>query len=653
MSIVESELEDAPHLRGLNEEQLSAATTTEGPVLLLAGAGTGKTKTLVSRIVHLVRSGIEPDRIMAVTFTKKATAEMKDRLTHELGAIANEITVGTYSSLGLQLLRERPELAGLKPRFNVVSEREALPYLRAAIGDDEESRAWATPDVCRDILKLFQRFKEALQDPFDSNPVWAGPEPSELEEKARSLFGAYQAALQAANAADFGDMLLWPTLSMRRDDALRRHWARAHDYILADEHQDANPVNRDWLYMLARDHRNIFVVGDDSQSIYQWRGAEARIILDFQRDWPGAKVFALEKNYRSTVAIAAAANALITNNRDRVEKKLVAANDIQGEPVRFREFGSLPDEARWVIADAVRRLSSPDPATAFILYRASWLSRAFEEASIRAGLKYCLVGDVGFYERESVRDALAYAALMHDPTDKEAFMRVVDRPARGLGLVSIGAIMTEADAGDRDYLAAAMRLAERPAVSAGARRPGDRPALPNAPARDGARTLAALRAGWLDRIGDGLDVALNWLLDASGYEAMWRESDDVGAEAALENLAELGRVAADVGTVDGLLDRARSAAEFAQDDAALKLMTMHRSKGLEADHVWLVGWAEGVLPGRQDIEAECKGNPAPLEAARNLAYVGVTRGRRTVTISATPGRGGVSRFVWEMPVVEI
>lgn len=650
-------------LGGLNDQQRAAAAETEGPVLVLAGAGTGKTLLFVSRIALMVENGVPPSQILAVTFTSKAAKEMRARLAKKIGrARAAQVTMGTFHAVCLKLLKKNPELAHLSEGFAIVDEAQSRGFVRESLAEiglrlgDDGANAYTLASEDRDLLARVAGTLSAIKDAgitpgtvSDMLPAFLarGEAEKEFAMMAAAVYPFYQARLREENMADFADMILWPTLAMEDDEALRRTWAGRFSHIQVDEYQDTNGLQDTWIELLGRDHRNVMVVGDDSQSIYAFRGAVVENILSFPSRWgQHTRVVRLETNYRCTPAILAAANAVIANNTRRFEKTLTPApGAASGEPIRVTEADSAWTEARYVMREAARLTARPggEAASLFVLYRSNFVSRQLEEAAIDQGLEYTLVGDTGFYGRMEVRDALAYLRLMTDPGDTEAFARIANVPARGIGTKTMEAILQ----------AAAVR-ADRDVVQAGLDLPTS--TVKNKNAHAGLLLLQRLQRAWREAgaapamLGDRLES----LLEDAGYLAHWRDdTDDPKAEERLENLAEVFRVATQSKIPDALFDRARRAAEAERDDAALRLSTIHAAKGLEADFVFCVGFEEGLLPSRHAVEREQAGDVRGIEQERNLAYVALTRARTRLYVTWTPARlmGAVqSRFLDEIPV---
>ncbi len=632
----------APLYADLTPQQNEAATLT-GPVLALAGAGTGKTKTLTAGIAHRIGvRGIAPSRIFAVTFTNKAAAEMLARIRAVVGEGRVPSWVGTFHGLGARQLRIEPEIAGLRPGFEIFdaddSKRLIRRVMQAGLGSSETDDAGT---LGRDPIKLIGNkisgFKDALVMPDEAvlhveaqiaaAHASRSVDPHLLRLSAK-VYGAYQRALREANAADFGDLLLWPVRAMRDRADYRVRWAGRFDAVLADEYQDANQAQYTLLRLLAAEHRELFCVGDDDQSIYGWRGADVRHIRRFPQDFPEARQVRLEENFRSTGHILKAANAIIARDRARLPKTLFTSK-VDGDPIEIVRFRNPEEEASGIVAEIGLRQRDGLPwRDMAILYRTNALSRVFEEALLRARIPHVLIGDVGFYQRAEIKDALALlrlAANPDSPQSDEAFRRVINTPARGFGPKAMATLEAES-AFRQSSLLRAIETAELPprARSAG---------LSFADAVRGAA-----------RPGMTLADQLSLLLEVSGYRAMLRESLAEGSEDRLDNLQELVGLAGQFHSARELLDHATLTTSGPRDENVdcVKLMTLHKSKGLEFPHVFLPGFEIGVFPSSFGDAAE----------ERRLAYVALTRGMRRITVTLCQYRRGLaapSDYIGDLP----
>ncbi|HET7880102.1 MAG TPA: UvrD-helicase domain-containing protein [Acetobacteraceae bacterium] len=632
------------YLAHLNREQREAVETVEGPLLVLAGAGTGKTRVLTTRFAHiLLTRRAFPGQILAVTFTNKAAREMRERVGAILGRPVEGLWLGTFHALCARMLRRYAEQVGLTPRFTILDSDDQIRLLKQVMDAERvDIKRWP-PQA---LMVLIQRWKDRGLTPARVTPQ----EDSDFAGGgARSLYAAYQARLRALNAADFGDLLLHMTELMREQPDILAQFHRMFRYILVDEYQDTNLVQYLWLRLLAQGHRNICCVGDDDQSIYSWRGAEVENILRFERDFPGSRIVRLEANYRSTAPILAAASGLIAHNQGRLGKTLrPGRDDAAGEQVVVVGLWDSDEEARMVGSriEALRREGESLQEIA-ILVRAGFQTRAFEERLLTIGLPYRVIGGLRFYERQEIRDAVAYMRLLNQPADDLAFERIVNVPRRGIGEAALRTIHDRARAEGVPLMAAAARL-----VEAGGFRGRVREQL-DALLRSFARWRSLLDT-------DGHVVTVATLLDESGYTDMWQRDRSPDAPGRLENLKELVRALADFETLAGFLDHVALVMENDEANTSdqVNLMTLHGAKGLEFDTVFLPGWEEGLFPNQRAMD---EGGVKALEEERRLAYVGLTRARRRAIVSHAANRriyaswqsSIPSRFIEELPAVDV
>jgi DNA helicase-2/ATP-dependent DNA helicase PcrA len=631
------------YLRGLNPPQRDAVLTTEGAVLVLAGAGTGKTSALTARLAHLVATRRAwPSEILAVTFTNKAAREMKDRVGRILGDMAEGMQwLGTFHSVAARMLRRHADLVGLEANFTIVDTDDQLRLLKQLIVAAElDEKRW----TARSLAALIDRWKNrgwprAVGDAGDSDGFANG--------RGQQLYAAYQARLKAVNACDFGDLLLHMLTILKTHRDVLAMYQQRFKYIMVDEYQDTNSSQYLWLRLLAQERKNICCVGDDDQSIYSWRGAEVANILRFEKDFPGAKVIRLEQNYRSTPHILAAASGVIANNGGRLGKTLwtdVKVDGGDGEKVRVVGIWDGPEEARRVgedIESHQRRGGKLDDVA--ILVRAQFQTREFEDRFIAIGLPYRIVGGFRFYERAEIRDALAYLRVIAQPADDLAFERIVNVPKRGLGDKAVAKIHQLARAENTPLMRAAARLLDSDELTGAARR-----AL---------GSLVGDIARWRDRLNDMRHPELaRLMLDESGYTAMLQADRSAEAAGRLENLAELTRAMEEYETLTAFLEHVSLVMDndADRDSAKVTIMTIHAAKGLEFDTVFLPAWEEGVFPSQRALD---EGGVASLEEERRLAYVAITRARRRCTILHAANRriygqwtsSIPSRFVAELP----
>jgi DNA helicase-2/ATP-dependent DNA helicase PcrA len=598
------------YLTPLNQEQREAVEALDGPLLVLAGAGTGKTRVLTTRFAHILLSKRAfPNQVLAVTFTNKAAREMRERVAAILGQPAEGLWLGTFHALCARMLRRHAEHVGLSGNFTILDADDQLRLLKQVMDALRiDTKRW-TPGS---IMALVQRWKDR-----GLTPARVGVEAADdATSVAREVYAAYQARLLALNAADFGDLILHVTEILRAQPDILAQYHRNFRYILVDEYQDTNLVQYLWLRLLAQGHRNICCVGDDDQSIYSWRGAEVENILRFEKDFEGARIVRLESNYRSTAPILAAASTLIAHNTGRLGKTLrVGRKDAaDGEKISVVGLWDSDEEARMIgeRIERFRRDGHPLSEIA-VLVRAGFQTRAFEERLIVLGVPYRVVGGLRFYERQEIRDAIAYMRAMSRPADDLAFERIVNVPRRGVGDSGLRAMHDLARAEGLPLSRAAARLVETGGIKGRAR----------AALEELFRGLATWH-GMLEREGHVVTVAT--MLDESGYTEMWKQDKSPEAPGRLENLRELVRALADFETLEGFLDHVALVMENENDSNPdrVSLMTLHGAKGLEFDTVFLPGWEEGIFPNQRSLdESGDKG----LEEERRLAYVGLTRAR--------------------------
>ncbi len=631
-----------PYLRGLNGVQQSAVEALDGPVLVLAGAGTGKTRVLTTRLVHLIatrRAG--PAQILAVTFTNKAAREMRDRVAALLGGPVEGWWLGTFHALAARLLRRHAEVVGLKSNFTILDTDDQIRLIKQLLqAENIDDKRWPA----RVILGVIERWKDRALTPDKLKPEDGG---DVANGKIIQLYMAYQARLAALNACDFGDLMLHNiTLFQKRPDILADYHRRFR-YLLVDEYQDTNVAQYLWLRLLAQASHNICCVGDDDQSIYGWRGAEVGNILRFETDFPGAKVIRLEQNYRSTSHILAAASGVIAHNQGRLGKTLWTEAP-GGDKVKVASLSDGEEEARFVgeEIEAFQRKKF-NLAQIAILVRAGFQTREFEERLLVLGIPYRVVGGPRFYERLEIRDALAYFRIVNQPADDLAFERIINTPKRGVGDATLQTLRLASRALDIPLAEAALRLTETDEL-----KPRMRTVI---------RALMEDIARWrglVDRVPH-TDLA-RMILDESGYTAMWQADKTPEAPGRLENLKELVTAMADFESLGGFLEHVSLVMENQESSEGdmVTLMTLHGAKGLEFDIVFLPGWEEGLFPSQRTMD---ENGIAGLEEERRLAYVGITRARQHAIISHAHSRRVYgnwtstipSRFVDELPPDDI
>lgn len=630
---------DPSYLRGLNAPQRDAVLTTEGPVLVLAGAGTGKTAALTARLAHLLNTRKAwPSEILSVTFTNKAAREMRERVGRLVGDVVEGMPwLGTFHAIGAKMLRRHAELVGLQSNFTILDTDDQMRLLKQLIqAADLDEKRWPA----RQLAGLIDGWKNKGLTPAQ---IDAGESELYANGRGQELYAAYQTRLVALNACDFGDLLLHMLVILQRDRDVLADYQRRFKYIMVDEYQDTNSVQYLWLRLLAQERKNIACVGDDDQSIYSWRGAQVENILKFERDFPGAKVIRLEQNYRSTPHILGAASGVIANNSGRLGKQLWTELDV-GEKVKVLGVWDGPEEARRVgeeIESAQRAGTSLDEVA--ILVRAQHQTREFEDRFIATGINYRIVGGFRFYERAEIRDALAYLRVVAQPADDLAFDRIVNVPKRGLGDKAVSRVHQYARAQGIPLVTAAARLLDTDELTGAARKSLGNLVIDMARWR---AQVTELSHGDLARV----------ILDESGYTGMLQAEKSVEAAGRLENLTELVRAMEEYETLGAFLEHVSLVMdnEAAAEDPKVTIMTIHAAKGLEYDTVFLVGWEEGLFPSQRSLD---EGGTASLEEERRLAYVAITRARRRATILHAANRriygqwtsSIPSRFVNELP----
>lgn len=627
-------------LTGLNPEQSKAVQHIDGPILILAGAGTGKTNVLTRRIAYmLLTQSAQPWQILAVTFTNKAAKEMAERTERLIGQSTSGMWLGTFHRLGVRLLRSHAERVGLRPQFVILDPDDQQRLVTQILKDAGVDPQQFPPRL---VTNLFNRYKDHGWTPTEV----PSDEYATLGNRGPQLYTEYQTRLKALNAVDFGDLLLLPLHLLTRHPDILEQYQNQLKYIMVDEYQDTNTVQYQWLKALAGKHKNICVVGDDDQSIYSWRGAQVANILRFEKDFEGSEVIRLEQNYRSTGHILAAANAVIANNKQRHGKSLWTDFG-DGTPIELHPQVDDREEARFVSDHSWQHTRAGGKYEDIaILVRTAAQTRSIEEGLIRAGLPYTFVGGLKFYERKEIRDALAYLRLVANPTDNLAFQRIVNVPRRGVGDTTLATIDAEARATGESLEISTRNLIERGQVSGKA---GS--ALGNF-----LLNLTTWRTVMQIETPDRLAERM---LEESGYLQMLRDDKTEGAEdakARMDNLKEMLRGMQDYPDLNSFLDHVSlvSDADTDSNGDTIKMMTIHAAKGLEFNTVFLPGFEEGLFPNQRALNEE---GQKGLEEERRLAYVALTRARRRLIISFAHARrlygqflpGAPSRFIAEIP----
>jgi DNA helicase II / ATP-dependent DNA helicase PcrA len=629
-------------LEGLNEPQREAVLHGEGPLLILAGAGSGKTRVLTHRIAHLVGTGqARPGEILAITFTNKAAQEMRERVETLVGNRARAMWVMTFHSACARMLRADADKLGYTRGFTIYDEQDSLRLVKACVDElDVDPKRFAPRGIRRQITDAKNQLLDAEAYRLKVSTFF--------EQTAADVYDLYEKRLHAANAMDFDDLLFRCVNLFELFEEVRNRYRRSFRHVLVDEYQDTNRAQYRWLQLLTEEHRNLCVVGDDDQSVYRFRGADIRNILEFERDHPDAEVVKLEQNYRSTQTILNASNAVISNNRQRKDKFLWS--DLgDGDPVHVRELEDEHAEARFVVSELERLVdegASRDEIAVF--YRTNAQSRVLEDMLVRYGVGYQVIGGTRFYERAEIKDALAYLTLLVNPSDTVAFSRVVNSPRRGIGATSQGRLVGYANTTGEPVWEVA---AEPESV------PGLAPAAIKAVGR-----FMSVMERLRERAegGAGVGDLLAETLEETGYTEALQAERTIEAQGRLENLEELVGVAreydatAEEGSVEEFLQQLALFSEqdnLRDDEGIVTLMTLHNAKGLEFGIVFIIGLEDGVFPHMRSIES------GDLEEERRLAYVGITRAKRQLYLTHARTRllfgardwNMRSRFIDEIP----
>src|ERR1700729_3178715 len=630
----------------LNDVQSAAVRQTDGPVLIFAGAGSGKTRVLTHRIAHLLGDArVAPERILAVTFTNRAAGEMKSRLHAMIGPVARDVWVGTFHAMCVRILRRDGSRIGIGRSFGVIDDSDQRQLVKEILDDlDYDERQLAVGACLAEIDKA----KNALLWPEE----YAQRQTSFVGERIANVYSEYQRRLAESNSLDFDDLIVRTIDLLERDKATREKYQQRFEYVLVDEYQDVNAAQYRLVALLAAHHGNITVVGDDDQSIYSWRGSDYRMILRFEEDFPGAKTFKLEENYRSTTRILDAANALVANNLTRAPKRLFTMRG-EGEPITVYPAATERDEARYVVEKIKSLVRDGSAYRDFVaLYRTNAQSRVFEEALLAEGIPYRVVGGVGFYARTEIKDVVAYLRYIVNSSDALAFKRIVNVPRRGIGQQTLAALVQAANAarvsvGEAIFDSELLRSAVPKKLKELERF---------------AELIAEIR-----KVAESGSVAdlLVAVMERFGYVRDLQSEDTHDARARLENLSELVGVAREYEAGDdepslaGFLaniDLVSDLDALEEDASYVTLMTLHSAKGLEFSSVFLTGLEEGVFPHSRTLT-----EPAELEEERRLAYVGITRAidRLFLTYASRRALFGntyaypKSRFLEEIPSLEV
>ncbi len=625
------------YLDSLNKEQQEAVCTTEGPVLVLAGAGTGKTKVLVSRICHILKNNYaKPWEILSVTFTNKASKEMNSRVAQQIGQAVEGMWLGTFHSIGVRILRANAELIGLKNNFSIIDTDDQIRVLKQLIKTNNiDEKRWPA----RSLAYIINKWKDMGLIPEE---VHQNDATNFAQGRSIDLYKEYNSLLKIQNAADFGDLILHCLTLFKKHKDILEGYHRKFKYILVDEYQDTNQSQNSWLKLISTGSKNICCVGDDDQSIYGWRGAEVGNILSFESDFPGAKTIRLERNYRSQPHILKAASELIKNNQGRLGKTLWTEKE-NGEPIIILSHLDGTEEARSIIQICEKISKENSLNEIAILVRAGYQTREFEDRLLTINMPYRVIGGPRFYERREIRDAIAYLRVISQPSDGIAFERIINVPKRGLGQTTIKYIYDLSRKDRESLVSSAQKI-----ISTDLIRPQAKSTLSH---------LLEDFNRWIS-LKDEISVRelLETVLDESGYTDMWQKDKSIEAPGRLDNLMELAETLENFENLTSFLDHVSLVMENEKNDSneMVNIMTLHAAKGLEFDHVFLPGWEEGLFPHQRSLD---ENGTTALEEERRLGHVGLTRARKTAHITFAYNRRSFgewqntipSRFIEELP----
>tara|TARA_B100001029_G_scaffold31257_1_gene23247 strand:+ start:4157 stop:6370 length:2214 start_codon:yes stop_codon:yes gene_type:complete len=628
------------HFTELNEAQIEAVKTVSGPLLVLAGAGTGKTRVLTSRLSYILQNNIaHPSQICTVTFTNKAANEMRIRVEKMIGNSVAGWWLGTFHSLAARILRSNAELVNLKNTFTIIDTDDQIRLVKQVLSlENIDEKRWPA----RSLLSIIQRWKDMGLNPIDVKDAFhSGTDFA--NNQAIKLYKLYQNRLLTLNAADFGDLLLHVITIFKKYSEIKKLYQNKFKYILVDEFQDTNASQYYWLKTLAEEHKNLCAVGDDDQSIYSWRGADVTNILNFEKDFKNTKTIRLEENYRSTGNILAAASGLISKNQSRLGKTLWTAGEM-GDKINIRTVYDGKQEAESIsdeIESYQRNKNSINNVA--ILVRAGFQTRTFEERFLKIGLPYQVIGGLRFYERAEIRDAIAYLRLINSSDDQLAYERIINKPKRGLGDKTIRQIEQYSRSSKLNLEMAARKLAETDELTS--------------KASSSIRLFSKKIDKWrLDLSKNKLGELVEIVLEESGYIEMLKKDRSIEAPGRLDNLKELVNAINEFESLQNFLDHIQLVMEGAnnQNLETAKIMTLHAAKGLEFPLVFLPGWEEGLFPNQRSID---ENGESGLEEERRLAYVGITRAKNNVWIFNANSRLThgqwidciPSRFIDELP----
>ena len=602
------------YLESLNPLQYESVCSTEGPNLIIAGAGTGKTKVLTTRVAHIIDNNLAfPSQILCVTFTNKAAREMSERVQKLVSQNMEKMPwMGTFHSIGAKIIRNHAEVIGLKKSFTILDKDDQLSLIKQIIKAENLDQSQFSPKL---IQSKIDHWKNKA---FNPNDIKSESLDNLVDEKSLSIYKIYQARLFEINCLDFGDLLL-QCINLFKVPDIHKRYSNNFKYIHVDEYQDTNAAQYKWLKLLGSHHQNVCCVGDDDQSIYSWRGAEVDNMLRFEKEFKNAKVIRLKQNYRSTNNILKSASSLISYNEYRLGKELVSDQGDR-EPLHLHLVNSSRDEADLVAQDIMKYSDdNPDLNNISILVRAVFQSREIEESLIKYSIPYRIVGGIRFYERSEIKDAVSYLRLVYESQDDVAFERALTVPKRGIGEKSFNHILSYAKQKRISLYQASKEMVDTDEFTK--------------------KISESLKAfiSVIDRGKSSIDNMqfydiLKMLLDESGYMNMLKNDKNVSAQTKIENIKELIIAMEDYNSIEEFLEHVSlvTALDENNEDNKVSIMTLHAAKGLEYDYVFLPGWEEGLFPHQKTIDET--GNKG-IEEERRLAYVGITRAKKIINIS--------------------
>jgi len=625
---------DISWLSELNPEQLASVRETEGPLLVLSGAGTGKTRVLTTRIAYILHNKLaRPWQVLAVTFTNRAANEMRARIIDLVGSFAEQIWLGTFHSLGARILRKHCELVGLEKDFTIIDSDDQLRLLKKIIEESDDNQLECPPKI---LMNWIQRQKDKGLKPEQVSEGGVGELDADFGIR---IYKLYQEKLEKLNCVDFGDLLLHCITIFNKFPDILSEYQNKFKYILVDEYQDTNVSQYLWLRLLSQKYNNLCCVGDDDQSIYSWRGAEVANILRFEKDFLNSKIIRLERNYRSTPIILAAASKLISYNKSRLGKNLKTAFEISedsGDPILHRSVWDGHQEAQWVAAEISNlQLNGSSISSIAILVRAGFQTLEFEEVLVNIGIPYRVIGGPRFYERQEIRDAIAYLRCVFTNKDDLAFERIVNKPKRGIGSSSIQRIQSYSRLSGIGLMESAQII-----LGTDELRPKAKSSL--------RKFLDSLRR-WRSLINQlKLSDLSAQILEESGYNEMWKYDKSVESLGRIENLKEFIYALEDWDDLGSFLEHVSLVMENDSKSTveSVTLMTLHAAKGSEFDIIFLPGWEEEIFPHRRALD---EGGVSALEEERRLAYVGLTRARKKIFISSVANRRVYNQWYSSLP----